>query len=53
MCGKHQGVPGVQEMKTGMEEEKGRMVYGILLVKAPALKLDKDFGLDCTGPREP
>lgn len=36
-----------------MKEYKGKLVYGILLVKAPASKLDKDFGLNCADPGDP
>lgn len=35
-----------------MEEYEGWKMYGVLFAKALALTSDKDFGLDCAGPRE-
>lgn len=52
MCRKQPGVPGMLEMKMDYRGCQGETMYSILLVKAPALKLDKDFELDWADPRE-
>lgn len=44
---------GAQEMKSQEKECRGEMVCGILIVKSPALRLDRGPGFDGVGSEGP